>query len=230
MPVVAYGRIWELQKKLVRARKNGFLKYDVALLLEHTPVFTLGRRGGKEFLTVSEAFLERKGIPIYHIERGGYITYHGPGQLIVYFIFDLARSAFGVADFVSRLEEVMIRLSADWGIKAQRNSKNPGVWVGGKKLGSLGIAVRRGIAFHGFAFNVNVSLEPFSWVHPCGLLNTQVTSLAKERNAAVPMTQVRRAVRLHLQRVFDVDLWEWDISQMMPFLRGVEGEIKKKAG
>jgi len=167
LPITGYGEARELQSSFVDARKKNIIDTDIFILLEHPPVFTLGRRGGLDNLLATEEFLENFGIPVVHVERGGNITFHGPGQLVVYPIIDLRITGLTVPDYVSSLEEIMIRTAADWGIKAGRNPINRGVWKKNNKLGSVGIAVRRGISFHGFAFNVNLSLEPFTWINPC---------------------------------------------------------------
>lgn len=206
---VDYEEARELQTRLVAARKEGRIRTDVFLCLEHPPVFTLGRRGGLENLMVSEDFLRKSGIPIVHIERGGNITFHGPGQLIGYPIINLHAAKLSVVGYVEKLEEVMIRTAADFGIEAERNPLNRGVWVGNNKLGSIGIAIRRGISFHGFAFNVNLSLEPFGWINPCGLQGVGVTSLARELSGKVSMKQARKAARQHIETVFEVRLIDW---------------------
>ena len=174
--------------------------------MEHEPVFTLGRRGGRENLIVSELFLEEAQIPIVHVERGGDITFHGPGQLVGYPILDLRAAKLTVTGYVERLEQIMIQTAAHWGVHATRNRLNHGVWVGGRKLGSLGIAVRRGITFHGFALNVNVSLEPFAWINPCGLHGVKMTSLERETTRKASMKEVREQMKRNIEEVFDVDL------------------------
>jgi lipoate-protein ligase B len=206
LPVTEYKEAWELQLAVVDAKKNGLLEPDVALLLEHSPVFTLGRRGGIENLTISKSFLEKNDIQVIHVERGGNITYHGPGQLVVYPIFDLNRAKLGVTDMVSAMEDIMIRTAGDFGVKAQRNSKNRGIWIGNNKLGSIGIAVRKGISFHGFALNVNPLLMHFKWINPCGLTDIGVTSLAKELGVAPPMDHVRTALTHHIKMNFNLKL------------------------
>ena len=201
-----YGKAWRLQEQMVAARQSGAMVTDVFLLLEHPPVFTLGRKGGRENLTVPESFLEESGIPVFHVERGGNITFHGPGQLVGYGIVHLPSAGLLVVDYVTRLEEVMIRTAARWGIPAARNPLNRGVWVGSSKLGSVGIAVRRGVSFHGFAFNANVSLDPFGWIHPCGLKGVGVTSLAHELGRPVLLPEVRHALKQNIEDVFQVEL------------------------
>jgi lipoate-protein ligase B len=206
LPLLDYGDAWRLQLALVAARQAAVIESDIMLLLEHPPVFTLGRRGGRENLKVSEMLLEKSGIPIFHVERGGNITYHGPGQLVGYGIIDLHAAKLTVPDYVTGLEEVMIRAAGHWGVAAERNSSNRGVWVGNNKLGSIGIAVRRGVTFHGFAFNVNMSLEPFSWINPCGLKDIGMTSLAQELARPLPIEEVRRVLQCGIEAVFEVRL------------------------
>lgn len=209
-----YTRAWDLQSNIVAARKGGVLDKDIVLLLEHPPVFTLGRRGGLKNLTVSEDFLNNAGIPVIHVERGGDITFHGPGQIVMYPIIDIRVARLGVLDFVEHLEEVMIRTASDWGINAERNPVNRGVWVGNNKLGSIGIAIRRGISFHGMAFNVNLSLRPFGWIRPCGLKDIGMTSMEQELSRKVSMAQVREAIKRHVEAVFSVELVMTDLEEL----------------
>ena len=203
-----YPEARELQQALVRARIEKKLPQDVILLLEHPPVFTLGRRGGSENLTVPEAFLNQSGIQIIQVERGGDITYHGPGQMVVYPILDLDRRQLGITELVFMLEETMIRVSGSVGVQAGRNPKNRGVWVGNKKLGSIGIAVRKGVSFHGMALNVNLSMTPFTWIHPCGLRNISMTSLQKELPEKPSMPTIRKLTKQHLRDVLGCQLEE----------------------
>jgi lipoate-protein ligase B len=202
IPLIEYRSALDLQRSLVWARQTNAIENDVVLILEHPPVFTLGRRAGIENLKVSKAFLERKKIPIIPVERGGDITFHGPGQLVVYPIINLTKAGLNIMDYVTRLEEIMIRTASDWNIAAKRNSVNRGAWISNKKLGSVGISVQRGVAFHGFAFNVNLSLKPFKWIHPCGLTDIGVTSMARELSQGISMSSVRKAVMHHFGTVF----------------------------
>jgi lipoate-protein ligase B len=188
--LIDYQDAWTFQQQIVAARLENKIEPDILLFLEHPPVFTLGRRGGLENLLVSEAFLEDKGVPVVQIERGGFITYHGPGQAVVYPLMDLHARRIGVKDFVAAMEEAMIQAAHNWGIMAERNSLNSGVWVGPSKMGSIGIALRRGISFHGLALNVNLDLAPFSWVQPCGLEGVAMTSMQKELGRELPMGEV----------------------------------------
>lgn len=214
-----YREAWDLQCKLVASRKGRIIDTDIVLILEHPPVFTLGRRGGLSNLMVSEDFLEKAGVPVIHVERGGDITFHGPGQLVVYPIIELGEAKLRVVDYVTALEEVMIRAAADWGLKAERNPINRGVWVGNNKLGSIGIAIRRGVCFHGFSFNTNLSLEPFTWIRPCGLQSIGMTSMERELSQKVSIKEVREAVKRHVEAVFEVELVMMSLSELQGLLK-----------
>jgi len=219
LPKSDYREIWKLQTDLVDARKEGILGQDILFLLEHSPVFTLGRSGGKENLKVTESFLEKSGVPIVHVERGGNITYHGPGQLVGYPIINLKSSKLGVLDYVTNLEEAMIRTVADWEVTAERNPLNRGIWVGNNKIGAIGVAVRRSITFHGFALNVNVSLEPFEWIHPCGLEGICATSMEIQSDTSVSVAQVKESIKQHLSEIFHVKLMSKDLSEVKKWLK-----------
>lgn len=201
-----YPDAWDLQLRLVEARSQGRVDNDVILFVEHPPVFTLGRRGGRENLLVSEETLRQSGIPVVQVERGGNITYHGPGQLVVYPIVHLPGFGLGVVDMVDRLEEVMIRTCAAWGVAAGRNKLNRGAWVGMKKIGSIGIAVRRGVSFHGLALNVNLDLTPFRWIQPCGLEGVAATSIQAEGRRPVDFSDVKRVMQTQIAAVFETHL------------------------
>ena len=210
-----YNKAWDLQTSLVAARKKRIIDRDVILLLEHPPVFTLGRRGGLEDLTVSRDFLKKSGIPVFQVERGGVITFHGPGQLIMYPIIDLNVARLRVVDYVEKLEEVMIRTVAEWEIKAARNPLNRGIWVGNKKLGSIGIAIRRGICFHGMSLNVNIAMKPFGWMNPCGLKEVEITSIQRELSHKVSMSKVCMAVKKHVESVFVINLRNISLTELL---------------
>ena len=219
LPAMEYREAWDLQHSLVAARKDVVVDRDIVLFLEHHPVFTLGRRGGLDGLMVSQSFLEKEGIPVIHVERGGDITFHGPGQLVIYPIINLRTAGLGVADYVTALEEVMIRTAADFQVSAERDRKNRGVWVGNNKLGSIGVAIRRGVSFHGLALNVTTSLVPFSWIHPCGLSDIGMTSLSHELSLEVSMDQVRASARHNLESVFSVHLVIKSLAKLKEFMQ-----------
>ena len=198
LPRTPYAEALALQHRLVAARRDGTLARDAALFLEHPPVFTLGRRGGKEHLTVPPERLAAAGIAVVPAERGGFITYHGPGQLVAYLIVDLRRRRLGVDALVTAMEQAMIGAAAEAHVAAGRDPRNRGVWAGGAKLGSIGLAVRHGISFHGLALNVTTDLTPFGWINPCGLAGVSMTSLAAAGGATVTLAAARRSLADHL--------------------------------
>ncbi len=214
LPVVPYPEAFDLQHRLLARRIDGSLASDTVVILEHHPVFTLGRRGGLENLRVSRRFIEDRGLSLVQTERGGNITYHGPGQLVVYPIVDLARRRLSIPDYVTALEEIMIRLSARWGVQARRRNENRGVWTGERKLGSVGIAVRRNVAFHGMAFNAALDLKPFSWIRPCGLSAMEMTSLTRETGGAVSMDLIRKEAIQCIEEVFAVNLFRSNLHNL----------------
>jgi len=212
-----YKYAHELQVALVQARRE-ILDKDIFICLEHPPVFTLGRRGGLGSLKVPEDFLKSQGIDIVHVERGGDITYHGPGQIVLYPILDLRFSGLSIVDYVTALEEVMIRTAADWSISAERNPLNRGVWVGRRKLGSVGIAVRRSVTFHGLALNANTVLEHFGWIDPCGLQGISVASMAQLHGKPIDMHEVRRSLLGHVEEVFGAALVQIGLEEVRKML------------
>lgn len=197
-----YAAAYALQRQLVERRRGGSAADDLFLQVEHPATFTLGRRGDRGNLMVGEEHLRQRAIPLVHIERGGDITYHGPGQLVLYPILHLSQARLSVAAYVHLLEEVMLRLAALCGVAAARDARNHGVWVGSRKLGSVGIAIRRGITFHGLALNVDIDLIPFSWVNPCGLSGVTMTSLSRELGRPVTMATVGSVIPEVLGEVF----------------------------
>jgi len=209
-----YPEAWALQEKLVAARLSKRLDRDVFLFLEHPAVFTLGRRGGLDNLLVSEDFLKQAGIPLVQVERGGFITYHGPGQIVVYPIINLHARRIGVRDFVTAMEEAMLRTAAAWKIAASRNPVNSGIWAGNNKMGSIGIALRKGVSFHGLALNVNLDLTPFSWIQPCGLQGVGMTSMAQELGRSLSMSDVRQVLKDHLEAILEISFAEHNLSQL----------------
>ena len=166
---IEYGRAHRIQLRLVEERAAGRIP-DTLLLLEHPHVITLGRR-------MRDAELRVEGVPVYRVERGGEATYHGPGQLIGYPIIDLNLARMGIKEYVWRIEETLIRSLREFGVEAGRLEGHPGVWVQGKKIASIGIAVRWWITFHGFALNVHPDLSYFKLIKPCGLEPEIMTSM-----------------------------------------------------
>ena len=204
LPLTDYTEAQTLQTRCVAAKGGGRLMQDLMFLLEHPAVFTLGRNGGRENLMVSDTFLAEAGVGVVPSERGGNITYHGPGQVVGYPVIDLFRARLAVGDYVAALEALMIAVAREWGVDAVRDSRNPGVWVDGAKAGSIGLCLRRGVTFHGFALNVNNDLTPFDWIHPCGLADVPMTSLRKVSGRRIPMEALRQTVWRKVSEIFDV--------------------------
>lgn len=167
---MSYEPVWRAMQAFTDARDEA--TPDELWLVEHEPVFTLGQAGRPEHV------LAPGDIPVLHVDRGGQVTYHGPGQIVLYPLLDLRRLKVGVREYVERLEQAVIDLLADWNIDAARRCGAPGVYVNGAKVMALGIRVRRGCTFHGLAFNVAMDLEPFRRINPCGYEGLQVTSVA----------------------------------------------------
>ena len=183
---VRYGESRELQKRLEAARQNGAIP-DVLLLLEHPPVYTKGRRSTADELPMGEDWYRMQGIEVMDTDRGGRVTYHGPGQLVGYPIVDLRAYGDDVHEYIRRMERVMIESLGEWGVEAGCIEGQTGVWVGDRKIGSIGVHVDRGVTTHGFAINVNNDLQPFQWIVPCGIEACRMTSLTRERGAEQDM-------------------------------------------
>ena len=184
LKLMEYSSALYRQTQTVQAKIDNSDHPDTLFFVQHPNVFTLGRRGGRENLMVSEAFLEQKNIKVVQTDRGGNITFHGPGQAVLYPIVDLDRNRIGVKDFVYGLEEVMKRTADFFDIRAERDVRNQGLWVKDAKIGSIGISVKRGISFHGLALNIFPDLTPFSWINPCGLNDISMTSIENEAGAS----------------------------------------------
>ncbi len=223
-----YAAAYALQLELVEKRRCGLVTDDIFLVTEHPGTFTLGRRGGRQNLMVSEQFLQDKNIPLVHIERGGDITYHGCGQLVIYPILHVRQAGLTVSDYVHLLEQIMINLAAGSGVSARRDQRNHGVWSGDRKLGSVGIAIRHGIAFHGLALNVNISLEPFSWVNPCGLTGVRMTTLSRESGREVVLQEVKNNLNSQLTQVFsrEFEVIEKDHPDVTMHKKNQDGQAK----
>jgi len=177
--VVPYESALKLQQRLVLARAEGSIP-DVVLLLQHPPVFTIGRFRGEEDITVPPEVLSQKEIDVFHTNRGGSITYHGPGQLVGYPILNLKENGIGVREYIWKLEEVIIKLLLCLGLQGHRIAKLPGgVWVGEEKVCSIGIHVSHHITMHGFALNVKTDLRHFDYINPCGIKGKVMTCVSK---------------------------------------------------
>jgi len=202
--LVPFAEAWALQKGLVAARQRGGIP-DVLMLLEHPPVVTLGRSGRPEHLRVTREELRSGGIDLFRVERGGSATYHGPGQLVGYPIVDLRVMGGDVVRYMRTMEESLIQTLGQFGIAAVRERGYPGVWFGGAKICSVGVAVKRGVTMHGFALNVANVLGGFALINPCGL-DRPVTSMSAVLGRPVDITEVRQAYPEQFSRAFGIDL------------------------
>ncbi|MFZ0961933.1 MAG: lipoyl(octanoyl) transferase LipB [Terriglobia bacterium] len=203
--LVDYAAALELQKERVAQRKAGTIP-DTLILLQHPHVYTLGRNAREENVLVSAEWLASRGAQVFHTDRGGDVTYHGPGQLVGYPIIDLTQHRRDISSYMRSLEEVFIRTAHDYSIEAGRAEGAAGVWVGNDKLTAMGVHISRWVTSHGFAMNVNTDLRYFEWIVPCGLQGKGVTSLAKLLGRTVDMEEVTERVVEHFCAVFKLEL------------------------
>jgi lipoyl(octanoyl) transferase len=205
---IDYGEALALQNRLAGLRQSGQID-DTLLILEHPPVITLGVRGHYEHIFLSREELAEKGVSIYEINRGGDVTYHGPGQIVGYPIFKLTDFTGGIHRFIDLIEQTVQNLLFDqFGIEACAGSgKMTGLWVGDRKIMALGIAVRHGISMHGFALNINTDLSHFKWINPCGL-SMGVTSVAQLTGAKVDLPNLSRMLGHYFAAAFEADASE----------------------
>jgi lipoyl(octanoyl) transferase len=194
---VEYEPTWRAMQRFTEERDAS--TPDEIWFLEHPPVFTLGANASRAHL------LAPGDVPVLQIDRGGQVTYHGPGQLVVYPLIDLRRAALGIRDFVGALEQAVIELAGDYGIAADARREAPGVYVAGRKLASVGVRVRRGGSYHGLALNVALDLAPFARINPCGYPGLQMTQLA-ELGGPQGVEECARALEPHLRRALRLPL------------------------
>jgi len=193
----AYEPVWRAMQAYTDARNEH--SPDLLWLVEHDPVFTLGQAGKPEHVLLPG------DIPVLNVDRGGQVTYHGPGQIVAYPLLDLRRRRIGVRDYVCRIEQAVIDTLADWNIEGRRREGAPGVYVDGAKVAALGIRVRRGCAFHGLAFNIDMDLEPFSRINPCGYAGLEVVSM-RDLGGPSGIEAVKPALLEHLAAQLDATL------------------------
>jgi lipoyl(octanoyl) transferase len=219
-----YAAGLELQQQLVEARYEGRIG-NTLVLLEHPPVLTLGRNASRANILASDEFLAYRGVEVHEINRGGDVTYHGPGQLVGYPILDLRSFTprLGAVEFVRMIEEALIRACGDFGVRTTRVAGRTGVWTpaGGrvpeKKIAAIGVHIARGITSHGFAFNVNPDLRDFQLIVPCGIGDREVTSLEREADPAPAMADACHAVAKQFGHVFQSQvLWIETLLDLLP--------------
>jgi lipoyl(octanoyl) transferase len=214
-----YGDVLELQRRLCRARQSGELAEDLLLLVEHGPVVTLGRGTKPTSLPLSPEALRQRGIEVFEVERGGDVTFHGPGQLVGYPILDLAGHRQDLHWYLRSVEAALIEALGALGIDAERNPGLTGVWTSGRKIASIGIHVKQWVTFHGFALNVATDLSYFDVIVPCGIPGVTMTSVVRELGArapADPAAASREAVAAAFGRVFErapraAEALEWSL-------------------
>jgi lipoyl(octanoyl) transferase len=249
---IDYATGLRLQQRLVELRKENRIG-DVLLLLEHNPVITLGRNANSENVIASSETLAERGVEVFECDRGGDVTFHGPGQLVGYPIFDLrgmsselaARRTIGVVEYVRRLEEVLIRTCADFGIAAKRIPGLTGVWTAHvgpdvplravesnstdfleRKIAAIGVHISRGVTSHGFALNVNTDLDYFNLIVPCGIASKPVTSIARELGRDISLRNVAHSISRNFGIVFQAQmLWLEDLDSLLESSIGVPMKV-----
>jgi lipoyl(octanoyl) transferase len=201
---IDYKEAWDLQKDIFERRYKKEIP-DVLFLLEHPHTYTLGRITDKAHLISSQEYLDQNHISVYEIDRGGDITYHGPGQIVGYPIIDLNLWQMDTHKYLRGLEEVIIVTLAEYGISAIRDPEHTGVWIGNRKIAAIGIKVSRWITMHGFAFNINSDLSLFNGIIPCGIHHKEVTSLSKELNYNVDLHEMKNKLLNNFSHFFGYD-------------------------
>lgn len=187
----------------------------VIILQENPPTFTIGRAGSSANLLTSPEELARRGIEVLEVTRGGDITYHGPGQIIASPLFYLGDIDLNANAYLHRLEDVLIELLAGYAIEAGKQPEQPGVWVGGRKIGAVGIGVRHGFTFHGLSLNVNLDLSPFSLINPCGVPQMQVTSMQQLLGKPISFEPVKTQLKLRFAEMFGLEIEDWTWENLL---------------
>ena len=199
---IDYKEAWDLQQEIHSKRVSGEVD-DFLFLLEHPNTYTLGKTAHKENLVGSEDYLTQNKISVYDIDRGGDITYHGPGQIVGYPIIDLNNWFKDTHKYLRALEEVIIKTCSDYGLKCGRNEKHTGVWIEDQKIAAIGIKVSRWVTMHGFAFNVNTDLNLFNGIIPCGIQDKTVTSLKQELKREINIQEVKEKLLKNFTQLFE---------------------------
>ncbi len=212
---LAYEEAWNRQKALfqekINAKQAGILPSCDFILVEHLPVYTLGKHGKATNMLLNEESLKQIGASLYQIDRGGDITYHGPGQITGYPIFDLEQLGMGLKTYISTLEEMIIRVLSRYNIHGERLEGATGVWLDAhtpraRKICAIGVRASRFVTMHGFALNVNTDLKYFSYINPCGFIDKGVTSMEKELGRTLPIEEVKQALYQEAQHFFSKKL------------------------
>jgi len=220
-----YDSVLDLQHQLVRARRDGLVE-DTLILVEHPPVITLGRRGDENNILVSSQYLSDLGVEVRRVERGGDVTYHGPGQLVGYPILDLRQHRQDVGWYMHSLEEVLVRTLSDFGIPTKRLPGNIGVWLDKhRKIAALGVRIEDWITYHGFALNVAPDPAHCELVVPCGLVGKEVTSMAAVLGSVVSMAKVRERASGNFATVFGMKMRKIALADLPPVVNRGERTV-----
>jgi lipoyl(octanoyl) transferase len=213
---IRYAPAFLIQEQIFEARLQGILPSTI-ILQENPPTFTIGRSGSQANVLIAGQELERRGVEVLEVNRGGDVTYHGPGQLIASPLLYLGDLGLNANQYLHRLEDLLIELLASFGIQADKKPDYPGVWLGEEKICAVGIAVKHGYTFHGFSINVNLDLGPFEWINPCGVPRMLVTSLQKVLGRPIQIPEVRECLRQIISRTFDLNYQDisWSTLQTM---------------
>ena len=211
---MGYGECWELQQRLfeeaIAQKAVGEKPSQRVVLVEHTPVYTLGKSGKESNLLIAEEFLKSLGAEFFHIDRGGDITFHGPGQIVGYPILDLSQLGIGLKAYIDAIEGAVIATMAEWGITCQRVEGAAGVWIveSGKpmrKICAIGVKSSRWVTMHGFALNVNTDLRWFELINPCGFTDRTATSMERELGEKISVERVKERLLSHLAKKLDIN-------------------------
>jgi lipoate-protein ligase B len=203
--LIEYGEAYLLQRRLLQQKLDGEIP-DSLLLLEHPPTFTIGKSGRIENILISKEELSKEGISLFFVDRGGDVTYHGPGQFVAYPILDLRNRGRDVHKYVRDLEEIILRTLSSFSINGCRDPNHAGVWVNNEEVASIGLSLKRWTSMHGFAINVSTKMEHFSLINPCGFLDRRATSISKLLNRKVSVGEVADILIDKFAEVFDAQI------------------------
>jgi lipoate-protein ligase B len=219
-----YNKILDLQKRMNSARKQNAIP-DTVIFLEHYPCITIGAQGDHDSITVSRQLLNKQDIKVYETDRGGSVTYHGPGQIVCYPIIDLNNYGCDVTTYARNLEEMVIRTLNSFGISSRRKKGYPGVWVNSKrKIAAQGISVDRWVTMHGISLNVSPVMEHFTLIIPCGLRECEVVSMKEYLGQAVDVSAVLSEMIRQFSRLFDIELEEIGEDKIEELLNHAQGQ------
>ena len=217
LETIEYDKAWDLQRDVFKLRTINELN-DILFLLEHPHTYTLGKTADRKNLISNETFLQKHKIKVYDIDRGGDITYHGPGQIVGYPIIKLSDWKEDTHLYLRNLEQVIIDVCAEYGLQTERIEGLTGVWIEDRKIAAIGIKVSRWITMHGFAFNINTNLNLFNGIIPCGITDKKVTSLQKELGKQIDIKEVKQKLIEKFKKAFDYDEYKVIMKDALTFV------------